>query len=317
MLESVWSTLSYGRRGLDRGTRLVNRYRSPGTQIVFDVDSANELIGRELLGPNPVFVGRVGATEQAVLRRWWWLRSGSVETRPSWLDRIGYGPVLRYDIKSLSGVFPTSGADLYRFGKTYVAALKDLDVLGVWGNRGEQRVISTANDLNALVPLTSLAPLERDDSWTRVLEGRHVLVVHPFTDSISRQLSRLDDVWPDRRVPLADYELLQAPQTLGGTGRWPSWSAALNECSKKVTESGADIALIGAGAYGLPLAHAAYKSGKKTVLVGGALQLFFGIRGTRWDSIPAIQMLSNDTWVRPAETERPPGASKLERGAYW
>ena len=270
-----------------------------------------------LLGPDPAFIGRVGATEQAVLRRWWLLRSASVGNRPSWIDRIGYGPVLRYDIESQSGVFPTSGGDLYRFGDTYVAALKDLDVLGVWGNRGEQRVISTAHDLNALVPLTSLAPLEQDDSWTRVLEGRHVLVVHPFTDSISRQLSRLEDVWPDRRVPLADYELLQAPQTLGGVGQWPSWSAALDECSTQVIESGAEIALIGAGAYGLPLAHAAYKSGKRTVLVGGALQLFFGISGTRWDSMSAIQTLYNDAWIRPAESERPPGASKLERGAYW
>lgn len=39
-----------------------------------------------------------------------------------------------------------------------------------------------------------------------------------------------------------------------------------------------DIALIGCGAYGFPLAAHIKRSGKKAVHLGGALQLLFGIK---------------------------------------
>lgn len=39
-----------------------------------------------------------------------------------------------------------------------------------------------------------------------------------------------------------------------------------------------DIALIGCGAYGFPLAAHIKRSGKKAIHLGGALQLLFGIK---------------------------------------
>ena len=44
-----------------------------------------------------------------------------------------------------------------------------------------------------------------------------------------------------------------------------------------------DICLIGAGAYGFPLAAYVKRKGKKAVHLGGALQLLFGIKGSRWE----------------------------------
>ena len=40
-----------------------------------------------------------------------------------------------------------------------------------------------------------------------------------------------------------------------------------------------DIALIGCGAYGFPLAAHAKRMGKQAIHMGGSLQLLFGIRG--------------------------------------
>jgi hypothetical protein len=77
-----------------------------------------------------------------------------------------------------------------------------------------------------------------------------------------------------------------------------------------------DIALIGAGAYGLPLAAYAKRMGKKGVHVGGMLQLFFGIMGKRWEDM-RIPGMRREYWVRPSATETIRGKTAVEGGCYW
>ena len=78
-----------------------------------------------------------------------------------------------------------------------------------------------------------------------------------------------------------------------------------------------DIALIGCGAYGLPLAAHVKRAGKIGVHMGGCLQILFGIMGKRWDEHPIISKLYNDNWVRPSELEKPKSYLKVEDGCYW
>ena len=69
-----------------------------------------------------------------------------------------------------------------------------------------------------------------------------------------------------------------------------------------------DIALIGCGAYGFPLAAYAKKTGHQAVHIGGSLQLLFGIKGKRWEKSGCYtihcnyeDLLKNPAWVRPSE----------------
>ena len=81
-----------------------------------------------------------------------------------------------------------------------------------------------------------------------------------------------------------------------------------------------DIAIIGCGAYGFPLAVKLKKAGKQAIHLGGAAQLLFGIKGKRWESDPAfeyVQKFFNDSWVYPDEAERPQKAHIVEGGCYW
>ena len=81
-----------------------------------------------------------------------------------------------------------------------------------------------------------------------------------------------------------------------------------------------DIALLGCGAYGFPLAAFIKRDlGRQAVHIGGATQLLFGIRGGRWETNPKSRVLSlfNSAWVRPEEKERPPNFQQHEGGAYW
>jgi glycine/D-amino acid oxidase-like deaminating enzyme len=87
---------------------------------------------------------------------------------------------------------------------------------------------------------------------------------------------------------------------------------------RKIDAIDFDIAIIGAGAYGLPMAAHVKRRGKKAVHLGGATQLLFGIRGKRWDTdYPHLQPLFNEHWARPLPTETPPNAKTIEAGCYW
>ena len=81
-----------------------------------------------------------------------------------------------------------------------------------------------------------------------------------------------------------------------------------------------DIAILGCGAYGMPLAVKLKRAGKQAVHLGGATQLLFGIKGTRWEAknYPTnIAKLFNEYWVRPSASEKVKGREKVEGGCYW
>ena len=92
-----------------------------------------------------------------------------------------------------------------------------------------------------------------------------------------------------------------------------------------------DIALIGCGAYGMPLAAHVKRLGKQAVHLAGGLQLLFGIKGKRWteehvgnfEYRPGVilswdyRSLFNDHWCYPLAIDTPSNAEVVEGGCYW
>ena len=57
---------------------------------------------------------------------------------------------------------------------------------------------------------------------------------------------------------------------------------------------------------------------RSAIYVGGPLQLQFGVRGKRWNSMPTYrQLMGNPAWIRPLASEQPPKKNVIEGGAYW
>ena len=114
---------------------------------------------------------------------------------------------------------------------------------------------------------------------------------------------------------------LKAIQTLCGEKdeRFGTWFDALDYMYKEAMKIDFDIAIIGCGAYGMPLAAMLKKAGKQAIHLGGATQLLFGIKGRRWEeNYPSkIATFFNEYWVYPAESEKPKNASTVEMGCYW
>jgi hypothetical protein len=150
------------------------------------------------------------------------------------------------------------------------------------------------------------------------LEGKKVLVVHPFEESIQRNYPNRELFFPFPLLPSFELITLRAIQTISfNRGGFENWFQALETMCEKVNNIDFDVMIVGAGAYGMPLAAFAKRMGKQSIHLGGATQILFGIKGRRWDSIPKISALFNSNWTRPLISETPLGFDKIENGCYW
>lgn len=151
------------------------------------------------------------------------------------------------------------------------------------------------------------------DQGTR---GKKILVIHPFEESIKEQYSKNRKFLFDNKDILPDFELytIKAVQGMGCETEFKDWFEALDYMYQKAIKINFDVAIIGCGAYGFPLAALLKKAGKKAIHLGGVTQILFGIKGKRFEE-QGYKM--NDYWVRPREDERPIEAYKADDSAYW
>lgn len=277
--------------------------------------TGNTIIREMLRTRRPCLIGRLGANEAliaAFFRRW--------RAPIAWPGlRPGYprGAVSRFGANA--GFFPLDASSLDRFSATYLDALTRADALGVWGLRQEHVLVRSCADAR-LLELSSLDPILHEEPWSAELAGRRVLVVHPFAQSIERQYNERRALLfrnPDT-LPVFELRTIRAVQSIAGNrGGFESWFDALEAMCQQIERVDYDIAIIGAGAYGLPIAAFVKAQGKQAVHVGGAAQLLFGIKGRRWEDQPRYSALINDHWIRPSADETPPGHERVEGSAYW
>lgn len=276
----------------------------------------------------PALVGRVGGTEARVLGAWFKMRYGS---RLEQIDaRFWWGPYGRRaaQLRDLSGVYPASRAMVEVFAMEYLRNFATLDVLGVWGKTFtwiECEIIKqyspAITHIEAVAPWVeswnSLLDLPPAEPWSACLDGRRVLLVSPFAVEMVDQWKRATSLFPGYSLPRMELIPQVSPMTLGGLPDGRNWHSHLQEQADRMTQVQFDVALIGAGAYSLPLAATAKRLGAVGVHSGGGLQLFFGILGNRWNNNPNVRRFVNEAWIRPPASSRPANWRSVEGGCYW
>lgn len=224
------------------------------------------------------------------------------------------------DIMKLSGFFPADKAALNRFTQLYLDCCSDIDVLAVWDVMLQEYL---ANDCTVQAEFTRLAAMDSylyEAPWTSALEGKRVVVIQPFAETIQSQYARHDALFENpQTLPSFQLRTVKAVQTLAGEKdtRFASWFDALDYMYDEAMREDFDIALIGCGAYGFPLAARIKRAGKQAVHMGGCLQVLFGIKGARWDNNERTNKFYNDAWVRPAAQEVIKRADEVEGACYW
>jgi hypothetical protein len=86
---------------------------------------------------------------------------------------------------------------------------------------------------------------------------------------------------------------------------------------EEIVKTNPRIVLIGCGGLSMPLAFKLKQRNIITIIMGGAIQILFGIKGSRWETHSVISNFFNDSWVFPSDDEIPNGADKIEGGCYW
>lgn len=147
-----------------------------------------------------------------------------------------------------------------------------------------------------------------------------MLVIHSFEESIREQYLRREELFPETEIlPKFDLKTLKAVQTIAGEedNRFATWFEALEYMYEEAMKIDFDIAILGCGAYGFPLAAKLKRAGKQVIHMGGVTQILFGIKGSRWVNNPRSQIEFNDAWVYPKESETPKMSEKVENNCYW
>lgn len=277
---------------------------------IYDLEEGGEIIKEYLTNDKPCMIGRIGTIEM-------WTINTAINVEQGLLKAI---PTERIEsLYNNAGFFPKTQAAVEKFVSIYRNACTDLDVAGMVGGRGEDYFFHNyAPDLQRYINLTSLEPYYSQHPWSAVLQGKRVLVVHPFSESIKSQYKKHSSLFENPDV-LPDFTLLtfKAVQTIGdNTAGFDSWFDALQYMKDEISKLDFDIAILGCGAYAFPLASHIKQIGKKSIIMGGATQILFGIKGSRWDNHP-IAKFYNENWVRPRENERPQASQSVENGCYW
>lgn len=280
----------------------------------------NSFLELRLNTESPFAVSRPGGTESEGLQFFLQHRLnpylGSFRRHyPRWFRKSG---------PQLSGITHSEDKDLDDFCAEYLSGILDADALGYGafaaGSLGIVRV--QANRGVPIFPIHYLEPFEalRQEQlpWTLALASKTVLVIHPFAQTIRSQFAKREQITGVKEfLPKFNLQTEVPPVTFAGVGSERPWLSHYRELEQAVALRNFDVALVGAGAYGLPLAAAIKRSGRQAIHLGGSLQLLFGISGRRWDGNPLLEGVADNTWVRPSTDETPRGASSVEGGTYW
>jgi len=301
-------------------------YRNVPMDPVVPPTEANELIAASIRDGKPRMISRFGTPESLALLNYLdILRTQS----PSRLMRCHAFLQGRWDkweekVKGLLytnvGFFPTTDANLDRFARYYMTQIGSVDLIGVWKIvPGESFLIKRYCPEALRFDPSAFEPYFFSNPWSLALEGRKVLVIHPFADSIEAQYRRRKLLFRDPRV-LPEFQLstVRAVQSLAGSKTpFKDWFEALAWMRGEVKKAEFDVAIIGAGSYGLPLSAYVKSLGKVSIHMGGATQILFGVRGKRWDNMREFSKIINEHWVRPSAAEMIPTGNEIENGCYW
>lgn len=309
--------------------KVVTKVRTPNLQkrslnYIDDSNLANEMIYNLLMSSNPCMIARFGSTELDTIINYIGMKSPQLLTcvlgeSPKW-----WWTTHQFDrIRELSGFINPTYDNLIKFSELMINDMKQVDILGSW--RQEELLFSKELSKAQKVKLMYLEPFWSEKPWTKALEGKKVLVIHPFAKSIIKQYDKREKIFPQREIlpKFASLDVIQSVQSIGGICEYNDWFEALYSMEKQMDKIEYDVCLIGCGAYGFPLAAHAKRTGHKAIHLGGSLQLLFGIAGKRWFApknnrlYPIYKDLINENWVYPEVSEKPKGADNVEGGCYW
>lgn len=314
--------------------RIISNKKFINPKCDINRQSANDKIYKMLSSDAPCMISRFGTVELNCINNYICIYSKDTylkkiknfitdKTHTPWWNEEHFTPM-----HINAGIFPPSIETSIKFSERYLKDIPCIDLLG--SHQYYEKFMPLANHV-IKVHLETLYPFFVHNPWTNILKNKKVLIVHPFNSTIKNQYAKRELLFNNDILPEFELITLKAIQS-GVTNNlnFKNWLDALKYMEDKISSINFDICLLGCGAYGMPLAAHVKRLGKKSIHIGGGLQLLFGIKGKRWDNpkygqsynIPGLMKipyssLYNEHWIKPLIEDTPRMANKVEDGCYW
>ncbi len=285
----------------------------------------NKIIFDAILADKPFWAGRFGGTEMNAIYEVLSFRfHPNNDKRKDAVNRLCF----------LSGFFPERVSEMDKFVDMMLECSANIDLQGEWRRYMEDYIYIKYQKNTLLTQLFYLEPWNalinkrgKGKPWSAALKGKKVLVIHPFSESIQYQYyNNREHIFEkicsaDEILPKFELITLKAVQTLAEEkdARFDTWFDALEWMVCECRKISFDVAIVGCGAYGYPLASKIKEMGKVVIHLGGATQLLFGIMGSRWEqeNPEFCKRVVNHYWIRPLEQEKIKRFDEIEKGCYW
>lgn len=235
--------------------------------VVINHDATNELLKTKLIEDRPFFFGRHGSVEMNIASQ-------------ALYERIGIKDI---DLAIVSkgancGFFYNNKKDVHEFLDEFVFSFSQVDIFGTLRWINEDYFIKRFLPKDTVVSHANVLDFWRFDiPFTSALEGKKVLIIHPMVETIKSQYAKRKYLFDNPNVlPPFDLRTLKAVQTIMGNRdpRFNSWFEALDFMYDEAMKIDFDIAILGCGSYGMPLAARLKQAGKKVIYMG-VLHKFF------------------------------------------
>jgi hypothetical protein len=267
------------------------------------------------------FIGRLSGNEQNLC--------GTL------INKINIPPLLIKNMLFGAGIQFKSNKDIIDYVKLLDTATSHTDLLGVWDSSMYMQCKLYYDYIDKAYPKLkkicahAIEPyyyLDHPDyKFNTIFENKKVLIITSHKETTLNQLSKgaVKNVF---NKPIfhetTSFYIYKPPQQNGESHDNNSWSfhfdTMKNDINKIKKEFDFDIALVGCGGFGMIISDYIHKDLKSSVIyVGGALQLFFGIMGSRWSASPDIKKLQNTNWTNVLDSDKPKNIKLCENGCYW
>lgn len=272
-------------------------------------DEANALIKEYIRSGRPFALCRLGSAEFSQIQ----LYDEHLLFHTNRIGKSNMFETFHYDEKELA-----------RWVELIKQDNQDIDIMAYFDDHpGEEYVVATScpKDMK-LIRLGQLEPLIYSDPWTMALEGKTVLLVNPFVETMLEQYPKMDKIFPGRNIlpENIEFKTMKAVWFTGHNDDFETWFDALDYMYQEIMKIDFDIALLSCSAFGYNLAPMLKRAGKQAIQMGGSMQLLFGIWGSRWDNYEPYLPLKNEYWVRPPKSEAPKdqkAVDDLDHACYW
>lgn len=233
-------------------------------------------------------------------------------------------------MKNNAGIRLTDHLNTDHYSKRYLKAFEYCEFFGGWEIQGNYLphifqshayMMQTYSSKHAFWALAmDIFHYIHADPWTQALRGKRILLVSPFEESLREKIGIRQKIYGVDLFPECTFTFLKPPQTHADQPSRP-FREELNDFEKAIDARlpDFDVALLSCGGYANPIGSYIYEKGKSAIYVGGVLQMYFGILGSRWEKErpDIVKLYANSHWSRPKESETPAGSNKIEAGCYW